>query len=151
MNEWKNIIMLYKTPIHVLVCKVGRKTYVLLSRFLFWSEAISQITSIFRSYRFLRIAWHDIFSLSHHLLASGNLYIPRVAESKGSWNPIPKVTIVLMWKTPACFKFGQTCNRAVENFLQRKLWVWAANDARSYPPNFLVSFYLSCSWRNAFW
>ena len=42
MNEWKNIIMLYKlykTTIHVLVCKVGRKTYVLLSRFplLFWS------------------------------------------------------------------------------------------------------------------
>ena len=25
MNEWKNIIMLYKTPIHVLACKVGRK------------------------------------------------------------------------------------------------------------------------------
>ena len=26
MNEWKNIIMLYKTLIHVFVCKVGRKT-----------------------------------------------------------------------------------------------------------------------------
>ena len=26
----------------------------------------------------LRIAWHDIFSLSHHLLASWNLCIPRV-------------------------------------------------------------------------
>ena len=25
MNEWKNIIMLYKTQIHVLVCKAGRK------------------------------------------------------------------------------------------------------------------------------
>ena len=25
MNEWKNIIILYKTPIHVLACKVGRK------------------------------------------------------------------------------------------------------------------------------
>ena len=45
-----------------------------------------------------------------------------------------------MWKTPACFKFGQTANRVVENFLQRKHWVWAANDARSYPPNFLVLF-----------
>ena len=33
-------------------------------------------------FRLLRIAWHDIFALSHHLLASWNLYIPRVAESK---------------------------------------------------------------------
>ena len=33
MNEWKNIIMLFNTPVHVLVFKVGRKTYVLLSRF----------------------------------------------------------------------------------------------------------------------
>ena len=41
-----------------------------------------KITSIFGSYKFLRVAWHDIFSLSHHLLASWNLYIPRVAESK---------------------------------------------------------------------
>ena len=41
-----------------------------------------KITSIFGSYRFLRIAWHDIFSLSHHLLARWNLYIHRVAGSK---------------------------------------------------------------------
>ena len=41
-----------------------------------------KITSIYGSYSFLRIALHDIFSLSHHLLASWNLYIPRVAESK---------------------------------------------------------------------
>ena len=40
-----------------------------------------KITSIFGSYSFLRIALHDIFLLSHHLLASWNLYIPRVAES----------------------------------------------------------------------
>ena len=39
-----------------------------------------KITSIFGAYKFLRIALHDIFSLSHHLLASWNLYIPRVAE-----------------------------------------------------------------------
>ena len=67
-NEWKNIIMLYKhykTTIHVLVCKVGHKAYVLLSRFplLFWSKMV-KMTSIFGSYRFLRVAWHDIFSLS---------------------------------------------------------------------------------------
>ena len=35
-----------------------------------------KIISIFGSCRFLRIAWHDIFELSHHLLASWNLYIP---------------------------------------------------------------------------
>ena len=41
-----------------------------------------KITSISSSYMFLRIAWHDIFSLSQHLLASWNLYILHVAESK---------------------------------------------------------------------
>ena len=46
-----------------------------------------------------------------------------------NWNPIPKLTIVLIWKTPACLKFGKTSNRAVENLLERKLWVWEANDA----------------------
>ena len=45
-----------------------------------------KITAIFGSFRFLRIAWHDILSLSHHLLASWNLYIPRVAESKSKWS-----------------------------------------------------------------
>ena len=66
-----------------------------------------KITSISSSYRFLRIAWHDIFSLSQHLLASWNLYILHVDESKskcllmpgrvkGSLNPIPKLTIILM-------------------------------------------------------
>ena len=39
INEWKNKIMLYKTPIHVVVYIEGSKTYALLSRFplLFWS------------------------------------------------------------------------------------------------------------------
>ena len=66
-----------------------------------------KITSISSSYTFLRIAWHDIFSLSQHLLASWNLYILRAAESKskcllmpgrvkGSLNPIPKLTIILI-------------------------------------------------------
>ena len=45
-------------------------------------EANGQNHGIFGSYSFLRIALHDIFSLSHHLLASWNLYISRVAESK---------------------------------------------------------------------
>jgi len=46
---------------------------------------------------------------------------------EGSWNPIPKLTILLIWKTPASLKFGKTSNRAVENLSQRKLWVWVAN------------------------
>ena len=126
-------------------------------------ERMVKITPAFGSCRSLRIAWHDIFSLSHHLLASWNLYITRVAESKSknahllvsfntwtsqrllNWNPIPKLTIVLIWKTNACLKVGKISNRPVENLLQRKLWVWAANDA-----NFPV-FFLSCSWRNALW
>ena len=41
-----------------------------------------------------------------------------------------KLTIVLIWKTPTCLKFGKTSNRAGENLPQRKLWVWAANAER---------------------
>ena len=95
------------------------------------------ITYIFGSYRFLRIAWHDIFSLSHHLVASWNLYIPRTLRSRRAnahllvkfnawtrqrllnWNPTPKLTIVLIWKNSSCLKFGKTSNRAVENLPQR--------------------------------
>ena len=43
-----------------------------------------KITSIFGSYRFLRIAWHDIFSHSHRPLASWNLYIVRVAGRRAN-------------------------------------------------------------------
>ena len=45
-----------------------------------------KISSIFGSYKFLRVVWHDIFSLSYHLLASWNLYIPRVAGSKSKYS-----------------------------------------------------------------
>ena len=47
-------------------------------------------------------------------------------------NTILKLTIVLIWKTPPCLKFGKTSNRAVKKLPQRKLWVWAANDARPH-------------------
>ena len=53
------------------ICFVISISAVILKRMV-------KITSIFGSYRFLRIAWHDIFSLSYHLLASWNLCIPRV-------------------------------------------------------------------------
>ena len=76
-----------------------------------------------------------------HLLVRFNTW---TSQRLLNWNPIPKLTIVLIWKTPVCLKFGKTSNRAEENLLQRKLWVWAANDA-----NFPV--FLSCSRRNALW
>ena len=125
--------------------------------FCCYFEANGQNHIHFRLIQVLKnsMAWH--FLLSHHLLESWNLYIPRVAGPKNAhllvkfnawtsqrlliWNPIPKLTIILIWKTPACLKFVKTSNRAVENLPQRKLWVWEANDARSHR--------LPC--RNAFW
>ena len=136
MNEWKNIIMLFKTPIHVLVCKVEHRTYVLLNRF---PLRMVKITSIFGSYRFLTIALHDIFSLSHHPLASWDLYnIPRVEESRSKCSSSrealdlksnPQVNHPTHLKDSCVSKFGKTSNRAVENLQRRRLWVLAANDA----------------------
>ena len=70
-----------------------------------------------------------------HLLVKFNAWMSRRLLN---WNPIPKLTIILIWKTPACLKFVKTCNGAVENLPQRKLWVRAANYACSHPPNFIV-------------
>ena len=126
MNEWKNIIMLFKTPIHVIVCNVGNKTYVLLSRFpLFeYFEANGQNRIHFRLIQALKnsIAWHFLTFTS----PSSKLefvYSPccGVEEQMLIFSPIPKLTIVLIWKTSACLKFGKTSNRAVENLPQRKL------------------------------
>ena len=80
VNEWKNIIMLNKTPIQVLVCKVG------LLDFHCYVQANGQNHIHFWLIQVLRIAWHDIFSLSHHLLASRNLYIRCVAEGKSKFS-----------------------------------------------------------------
>ena len=101
-----------------------------------------KITSIFGSYRFLRIAWHDIVllsDLSDHFPASWNLYTMYPAVILRSRrenahllvNPIPKLTMVLIWKTPPCLKFGKTSNRDVKNLPQTKLW------ARSIQPTSL--------------
>ena len=61
--------------------EVRRKTCFLISMSLFFSTVILKlmvkITSISGSYRFLRIAWRDIFSLSDQFPVSWNLYIPR--------------------------------------------------------------------------
>ena len=69
------------------------------------------------------------FSLSDHFPASWNLYIPVILGSQRENahqasrqvqrldDPVPKwkLTIVLIWKTSSCLKFGKTPNRAVEN------------------------------------
>ena len=94
-----------------------------------------KITCIFGSYSFLRIAWHDTVSLSHPIfkypLCCGFQEEKLIFSSsltpgwvKGSWNPIPNLTIVLIWKTLACLKFSKISKRALS---QRKLWVWTAN------------------------
>ena len=46
-----------------------------------------------------------------HLLVRFNTW---TSQKLLNWNPIPKLTIVLIWKTPACLKFDKTSNRAVE-------------------------------------
>ena len=51
------------------ICFVISISAVILKRMV-------KITFIFGSYSFLRIALHDIFSLSHHLLARCNLISP---------------------------------------------------------------------------
>ena len=92
-----------------------QNTCFVTSIFAVTLKRMVKITSIFGSYSFLRIALHDNFSLSHHLLASWNLYIPHVAhllvrfntwtsQRLLNWNPIPKLTIVLICKTPVCLK-----------------------------------------------
>ena len=92
------------------ICFVISISAVILKRMV-------KITSIFGSYSFLRIALHDTFSLSHHVLASWNLYIlfPVLRSRRANahllvrfntwtsqrllnWHPIPKLTIVLIRK-----------------------------------------------------
>ena len=84
-----------------------------------------------------------------HLLVRFNTW---TSQRLLNWNPILKLTIVLIWKTPACLKFGKKSNSAVENLLQRKLRVWAANDANF--PVFLFELFLA-QWSlvkcNALW
>ena len=140
MNEWKNIHwMLYKADTPRLRSMMQNICF-LISISAVTLKLMAKITSIFGSYRFLRIAWHDIFSLSDHFPASWNLctvYPSMILRSRREnahllINTILKLTIVLIWKTPPCLKFGKTSNRAVKKLPQRKLWVWAANDARPH-------------------
>ena len=150
--------MLYKTSIHVLVREVGRKTCFVISLSAVILKLMVKITSIFGSYSFLRTAWHDIFSLSHHLLASWNLYIPVLRSRRANAYPLVKLNAwtsqrllksipevdhrthlrpLLIWKTPSCLKFGKTSNRAVENLPQRKLLSLSSERCTLSANNFL--------------
>ena len=64
MNECKNI-MLYKADTHRLLSRTQNICF-LISISAFVLKLMVKITSIFFSYRFLRKAWPDIFSLSDH-------------------------------------------------------------------------------------
>ena len=51
---------------------------------------------------------------------AGNCISPVTLRTRGEnahllVNPIPKLTIVLIWETPPCLKFGKTSNRAEKN------------------------------------
>ena len=74
MNELKNIhSMLYKADTPCLRSTMQNICFLIsISAVTF--KLMVKITSIFGSCRFLRIAWHDIFSLSDHFPASWNLY-----------------------------------------------------------------------------
>ena len=137
MNEWKNIhCMLYKadTPrlrstmqnIYFLI-SISAVTLKLISNgqnhIHFWLIQVlkNSMTWYFLTFRPLSSKLEFVYSVfpvirreNAHLLV----------------NPTPKLTIILIWKTHPCLNFGKTSSRAVTNLPQRKLWVWAANDAR---------------------
>ena len=110
MNEWKNIhCMLYKADTPHLWSTMQISAVIL--------KLMVKFTSIFGSYRLLRMlmTWHFLTfrSLPNKLEFVYPLW---------SWenahllvNPIPKLTIILIWKTSACLKFDKTSNCAVEN------------------------------------
>ena len=122
MNERKNVIMFFKTPIHVLVCKVGHKHMFCYLDFRGYFEANGQNHIHFRLKQFLKnsTAWHFFTFTSPssklefvyppvlrsrranaHLLVRFNTW---TSQRLLNWNPIPKLTIVLIWKTPTSLK-----------------------------------------------
>ena len=95
------------------ICFVISISAVILKRMV-------KITSIFGSYRFLRIAWHDIFSLSHHLLASCNLWSRRAnAHLLIKFNT---------WTSQRLLKSNQWSNLQVNHCTHLKdscmSWIW---------------------------
>ena len=144
-HEWKNIrCMLHKADTPRLrstmqnICfliSISAVTLKLISNgqnhIHFWLIQVlkNSMTWYFLTFRPLSSKLEFVYSVSPVILRS------RRENAHLLVNPIPKLTIVLNWKTPPCLKFGKTSNRAVKNLPQRKLWVWAANevnDARSH-------------------
>ena len=150
VNEWTNIHrMLYKADTPRLrstmqnICfliSISAVTLKLISNgqnhIHFWLIQVlkNSMTWYFLTFRPLSSKLEFVYIVSLLILRS------RRENAHLLVNPIPKLTIVLIWKTPPCLKFDKTSNRAVKNLPQRKLLVWAANDARSrknlITPNF---------------
>ena len=145
MNEWKNIHRtLYKADTPRLWSTAQNICFLISiiavtgqNHIHFWLIQVlkNSMTWYFLTFRSLssKLEFVDLF-ISPVILRSRREYAHLLV------NPIPKLTIVLILKTPACLKFGKTSNRAAKNLPQRKFWVWAANDALSHKnlitPNF---------------
>ena len=128
MNEWKNIhCMLYKADTPRLrstmqnICfliSISAVTLKLLVKITWLIQVLkNSMTWYFLTFRPLSSKPEFVYSVSPVILRS------RRENAHLLFNPIPKLTIVLIWKTPPCLKFGKTSNRAVKNLPQRKLWV----------------------------
>ena len=149
--------MLFKTPIHIFICKVAKDAKHLFCYLDFrcYFEANGQNHIHFRLIQVLKnsnIAWHFLTFTSPssklefvyppccgvkeqmhaHLLVKFNACL---SQRLVNCDPVPKLTIVLIWRTPAFFKFGRTPNHAVENLPQRKQ---RTMHVLTHPPNFLV-------------
>ena len=148
MNE-RTYIVCFTKPIH-LVCEVRCKTCFLIptsavtlklisngqNHIHFWLIQVlkNSMKLYLLTFRSLSSKLEFVYSVSPVILRS------RRENAHLLVIPIPKLTTVLIWKTPLRLKFGKTSNRDVKNLPQRKLWVWAANNARSHKnlitPNF---------------
>ena len=141
-HEWKNIrCMLQKADTPRLrstmqnICfliSISAVTLKLISNgqnhIHFWLMQVlkNSMTWYFVTFRLLSSKLEYVYSAFPVMLRS------RRENAHLLVNPIPKLTIVLIWKTPPCLKFGKTSNRDVKNLPQGKLWVWASNNARSH-------------------
>ena len=110
MNEWKNIhSMLYKADTPRLLSTMQNICF-LLSISAVTLKLMVKITSIQTTFQQAGIC---IQCIPRDLAESS-----RRENAHLFVNPILKLTIVLIWKTPPCLNFGKTSNRAVTNLPQ---------------------------------
>ena len=140
-HEWKNIrCMLYKADTPRLrstmqnICFLISISAVILklisngqNHIHFWliqvlKNSMTRYLLTFRPFRSLSSKLKFVYNVSRRYLEKSKRKCHLLV------NPIPKLTMVLIWKTPPCLKFGKTSNRDVKNLPQRKLW------ARSIQP-----------------